>query len=312
MKRVLFTVCLLASFVFLSLSAVAQRVETEGELFNKISKLTQTKKADDQEKAYKLSKTFLQKFGSGDSAEVKKIKEFVANYEMVKLGNLVDGGKTAEAFAFGKEILAANPENARVLMILAYAGHQASTTKQDKSFAKDSIEFAKTSVKLFGENKLPKDFAPFADQSEATAMMYYVVGSFLIDSDMPEAANNFYKVITIESKVKNTAYPYYIIAFNLNNKFTKKLDEYNAKHGKKATEDDAMRADGDKLEKLAGAMMEYYARAAKLGETEKNPNAAGWKARFSQVYVALKQSETGMNEYYDKILTQPLTDPSTF
>ena len=85
----------------------------------------------------------------------------------------------------------------------------------------------------------------------------------------------------------------------------------NTKHGKKTSEDDAMRADGDKLEKLAAVMMEYYARAAKLGETEKNPNAAGWKARFSQVYVALKQSETGMNDYYDKILTTPLTDPST-
>ena len=197
-------------------------------------------------------------------------------------------------------------------MLLAFAGYQALIKKQDKSFGKDSIDYAATTLKLFGENKLPKEFAPFTDQAEATATMYYITGSFLIDSDLPTSASNFYKVLTIESKLKNSAYPYYVIAYNFDKKFEKALADFNLKHGKKTSEDAEMQADGDKLEKLATGMMEYYARAAKLGEAEKHPSAANWKSRFSQVYTAVKQSEAGMNEYYDKILTMPLSDPTTF
>ena len=312
MKRFVFTVCLMFSVMLFGASVFAQRVETEGELFNKISKLTQTKKADDQAKAYQLSKIFLQKFGKGDSAEVKKIKDFVANYEMVALGKLVDEGKTAEAFAFGKQMLAVNPDNADATMLLAYAGYQALIKKQDQSFSADSMIYTKKTLQLIGDNKPPKNFAPFADKAETTAMMYYITGSFLIDSALPEAANNFYKSVQTESKVKNSAYPYYIIAFNYEKKFEKATMDFDAKHGKKTTEDDAMRADNANLEKLLNAMMDAYARATKLGEAEKHPSVATWKARFSQIYTFLKSSDAGMNEYLDKVLTTTMPDPSTF
>lgn len=312
MQKILFTFVFLASVAVFGVSASAQKVETEGELFQKISKLTNTKKADDQEKAYKLSKTFLQKFGNGTSNEVKKIKDFVANYERFKLGNLIETDKTAEAFAFGKEILSGNPENSEVTMLLALVGYNALTKKQDKSFGKDSIEYAKTTLKFFGENKIPKDFAPFANQNEATAYMYYIQGSFLIDSNPQESANNFYKSLSFDSKIKEISYPYYIIAYNYNLIFDKLSKDFEAKHGKKTTEDDAMKADNARLEKLLNLLLDSYGKAAKLGEIEKNANAAGWKQRFSQIYAFIKQSETGMNEYYDKILSQPLADPSTF
>ena len=66
-----------------------------------------------------------------------------------------------------------------VTMLLAYVGYKASTKKQDKSFAKDSIEYAKTHVKLFGENKIPEDFAPFANQNrKQRLMMYYIRAVF--------------------------------------------------------------------------------------------------------------------------------------
>jgi hypothetical protein len=223
MKRFLFTIGLLVSLTF---AASAQRVETEGEMFQKISKLTQTKKADDQEKAYKLSKTFLEKFGKGTSEEVKKIKDFVANYERFKLGNLIEADKTAEVFALGKEMLASNPENSEVTMLLATAGFNALTKKQDKSFGSDTIEYAKQTLKLFGENKLPKDFAPFTNQTEATAYMYYIAGNFLVDSNPQEAANNFYKAVGFDSKIKNLSYPYYIIAYNYNLIYDKLSKDY--------------------------------------------------------------------------------------
>ncbi len=312
MKKILFIVGLIFSVAILSLSTVAQRVETEGELFQKISNLTKTKKADDQEKAYKLSKTFLQKFGKGDSEEVKKIKDFVANYERIKLGNLISAGKTAEAFALGKEILAGNAENSEITMLLTFAGFEALEKKQDKSFVKDSTEYAKTTLKLFGESKLPKDFAPFTNQVEATAMMYYAIGRFLVDDDLSEAANHYYKSLQFDSKLKTFAIPYYYIAASYHKKYEKLSADFEAKYGNKPIEGEEMRAANAKLEKLLNLMMDAYARAAKLGEAQNISTAANWKKIFSQIYTGLKQSEAGMQEYYDKVLTQPLADPSTF
>lgn len=312
MKKFIFTFCLLVSFALLSLSAVGQKVETEGELFQKISKLTQTKKADDQDKAYKLSKTYLERFGKDDSENAKKIKAFVENHEIAKLGKLIDDGKTGEAFAFGKEILATNPENVVVTMELALAGLQASEKKKDKSFGKDSINYAKTTLRLFGENKAPKTFAPLADQNEATAMMYYIVGVFSADDNLPEAANNFYKAVQYESKIKSSSLPYIYIALHYHKIYQNLADEFEKKYANKPTSDKEANAANERLGKLLNLMMDAYARAAKIGEAQKMEEAANWKGIFTQIYKGVNQSETGMNEYYDKILSQPLPDPSTF
>ncbi len=312
MKNFLFTIGLIVSFSLLSLSAVAQKVETENDLFQKIAKLTQTKKPDDRDKAYGLAKTYVERFGKEDTENVKKIKEFIANYEPDKLGKLIDDGKTGEAFKFGKEVLASNPENPVVTMELALAGLQALEKKKDKSFGKDSIEYAKTTLRLFGENKAPKSFAPFADQNEATAMMYYIIGNFLADDNLPEAAHNFYKSVQYQSKIKDSSIPYYYIALNYHKIYEKLSAEFEQKYANKPSDDKDGQAANERLGKLLDRMMDAYARAAKIGEAQKLESAANWKTIFTQIYKGIKQSETGMNEYYDKILSQPMLDPSTF
>lgn len=311
MKRSLFTFGLLVSFAFFSFSAVAQKVETETDLFQKISKLTQTKKADDQDKAYQLSKTYLERFGKDESENVKKIRTFVENHETAKLGKLIDDGKTSEAFSFGKEVLARSPENATITMELALAGLQALERKKDKTFGKDTIEYAKTTLRLFGENKTPKTFAPFADQNEASAMMYYAVGSFLTDDNLPEAANNFYKSLQYQSRLKDSYVPYFYIALNYHKIYEKLSAEFEQKYANKSTDDKEAQAANDKLGKVLDRMMDAYARAAKIGESQKVEAAANWKTIFTQVYKGINQSETGMNEYYDNIFSKPLLDPST-
>lgn len=312
MKNFVASVLVFGVLAFSISYASAQKKEDQNEMFNKIAKLTQTKKPEDQEKAYKLGKSFLEKFGDQDSENVKKIREFVANYEMQKIAKLFDEGKTAELFEFGKEILADNPENADVTMTLATGGYMALLKKQDKTFMTESLGYARTTLRLLSENKLPKSFAPFENQAEATAMMYNIIGSFLIETDLKESANNYYKAVSIDSKIKTTAYPYYIIAYYYDKTFEKLAKDFEAKHGAKRTEDAAMKADNAKLEKLLGMMMDAYARAAKLGEAEKHPSAPNWKNRFSQIYKYLKQSDAGMSEYLDKVFSSPMPDPNTF
>lgn len=310
MKLFASAVCLLFLSSFLAVSTFAQKVETEGELFAKISRLTLTKKTDDREKAYQLSKVFLAKFGSKNDEETKKVKEFVATYEMASLGQKIDEGKTAEAFAFGKEILIREPENSFVTANLAYAGYQVFQTKKDKTFSQDSVQFAKQTLKLYEAKKLPKSFEPFTDEAEATALMYYIVGHFSFETNPKESAQNFYKAVQFNSKIKNDSFPYLIIARSYEVEFAAAAKAFDTKYPAGSNQTAEMKADEAKLFKLMDGMQDAYARAIKLGETGNAPTLAEWKQRYAQIYEFNKGSDKGSAEFLANVLNTPMPDPN--
>lgn len=296
----------------LSVSIFAQSKESKDETYNKIAKLTQSKKAEDADKAYGMSKDFLAKFGKDDDEKTKKIRAFSDNYRNNAFNKKLDEVKTAEAFAVGKEILAQEPENIYVTMNLAYAGFDAQQKNKDKSFGADSVQYAKQTLRLIDAGKLPKTFTPFKDQAEATAFMYYVIGNFSLDSNSKDAAYNFYKAVGYESKIKTDSFPYYAIAANYEKEYAKQATDYQTKFAAKTNEDDEMKAAQAKLDKVVGNMLDAYARAIKYGEAEKNPQLATWKQRFAEVYKFLKKSDAGMNEYLASQPNTPLPDPTAF
>ncbi len=296
--------------VVLTVSVFAQDKETKDQSFNKIAKLTQTKKPEDADKAYQLGKDYLAKYGKDDDDKTKKIKAFADNYRNSAFNKKLDETKTAEAIAIGKEILAQEPENTYVTMNLAYAGFDALQKNKNKSFAADSIVYAKQTLTLIDAGKPPKAFQPFKDQTEATAFMYYIIGNFSLDSDMKEAARNFYKSVQYDSRIKTDSYPYYVIAAYYEKEYAKAATDFQAKYAAKTTQDAEMKAAKDKLDKLVGNMLDAYARAIKFGEAQKNPSLATWKQRFTDIYKFLKKSDAGMNEYLASQPNTALPDPS--
>ncbi|MEO8073720.1 MAG: hypothetical protein ABI686_10835 [Acidobacteriota bacterium] len=311
MKKLASIFCLSFLTMALSVSAFAQKTQSKDELLNKIAKMSQTKKSEDQDKAYQMSKDYLAQYGNDNDENAKKIKEFVEKYRASALNKKLDEGKTAEAFALGKEILAQEPENSYVTMNLAYGGYEALTKKKDKSFAADSLKYANQTLSLFEAGKLPKTFQPFSNQAEATALMYYIVGSFAVDDNNKEAAQNFYKALQYDSKIKNTAYPYYYIALNYEQEYAKAAKAFQDKYGTQVKEDDAMKAENAKLEKLLDRMLNSYARLVKIAQTENNPNSAAWKQRYLEIYKFVKQSDAGADEYLSDAASKPIPDPSS-
>ncbi|HEY0426960.1 MAG TPA: hypothetical protein VGC76_04060 [Pyrinomonadaceae bacterium] len=309
MKLFSAAICLLFLTSFLTLPVFAQKVETEGELFNQISALTKTKKADDQEKAYQLGKDFISKFGKNNDDEVKKVREFMETYEIAFVGRKIDEGKTAEAFTFGKEVMTQEPDNAHLAMTLAYAGYLALVNKKDKSLGQDSIQFAQKALQLLNDKKLPSNFQPFTDQDDATAMMYYTIATFSVDSNLSDAAQNFYKSLQYNTKVKNNSYPYYIIAFNYEKQYEKAAKDFDAKYGAATTSTAEMRTAEASLEKLLGNMQDAYARAVKLGEAENAPKVNEWKQRYAQIYSFIKGSDAGSAEFLANVLATPMPAP---
>lgn len=302
--------CLLLLSSFLTIAVFAQRVETEGELFAKISSLTKTKKQDDQDKAYQLSKVFLAKFGTQTDEETTKVKEFVEKYEMATLGKRIEEGKIAEAFTFGKDVLSRNPENAHITSNLAYAGYQAFQTKKDKTFAQDSVQYAKQTLQLFEAKKLPKSFEPFTDEADATALMYYIIGHLSFETDLPGAAQNFYKAVQYTSRIKNNSFPYYIIAYNYEKEYEKAAKSFEEKYGSAASQTAEMKTEEAKLEKMLTKMQDAYARAVKLGEKDNPSSVPSWKQRYEQVYAFVNGSDKGSADFLANVMTTPMPDPN--
>lgn len=302
---------LLLLILVLTFSAFAQDNGSKDELFGKIAKLTQTKKPADQEKAYQLAKEYMAKFGKDNDDHTKKIKDFVDKYKLAAFDKKLNEKMTAEAFVIGKEILAQEPENSYVTMNLAYGGYEALLKKKDMSFGDESIKFSKQTLSLFEAGKLPKNFEPFKDQAEATALMYYIIGNFLLESNSKEAAQNFYKTVQYESQFKKNSYPYYGISFYYEKEYQKAATEYQAKYGNITTETSETKAAQAKLEKMLDRMLDAYSRAIKIGEAEKNTSIETWKKRFADIYKFRFQGETGMTEYLAKTPDTPLPDPNT-
>jgi hypothetical protein len=310
MKNFARTVGFLFITAALTVSIFAQNKESKDETYSKIAKLTQTKKSEDADKAYLMSKDFLAKYGKDDDDKTKKIKAFSDNYRNNAFNKKLDETKTAEAFAIGKEILTQEPENTYVTMNLAYAGFDAMQKNKDKAFGADATAYAKQTLSLLDAGKLPKTFQPFKDQTEATAFMYYVIGNFAIDSDLKAAAQNFYKAAGYTSKIKTDSFPYYVIAAYYEKEYARQATDFQSKYGAKTTEDAEMKAANAKIEKLIGNMLDAYTRAIKFGEAEKNANLAAWKQRFTDIYKFLKKSDAGMSEYLASEPNIALPDPS--
>lgn len=310
MKKFINAASVLVLTMIFALSALAQSNGKKAEMFGKIAKLSQTKKPEDQQKAYEMSKDFIAQFGKDDDDQVKKIKDFVEKYKVSMFNKNLDDGKTAEAFALGKEILAQEPENTYIIMNLAYGGYDAFNKRKDKSFSTDAVSYAKQALSLFEAGKLPTTFDPFKSQAEATATMYYIIGSFGVESDPVEAAKNFYKSLQYDSKIKNTSYPYYVIAYSYEKAYEKMAKNYQELMTKNASETELL-AEQDKMNLVVDRMLDAYARAIKVAETDNNPGKADWKKRFTDVYKYRKQSDSGMDEYLNSVMSKPLPDPNT-
>lgn len=311
MKKIINAASLVVLTLVFTLSAFAQNSnEKKNEAYNKIAKLSQTKKPEDQEKAFNLGKDFLAQYGKeGSDEQVKKIKDFIEKYRISLFNKKLDEGKTAEAFALGREILAQEPENTYVVMNLAYGGYDALNKRKDKSFDSDSINYARQAISLMEGGKLPTTFEPFKNQADAAGVMYYVIGSFQMDSDPQEAAKNFYKALQYDSQIKDSSYAYFAIAYGYEKAYEKLANEYQAK-APKASEAE-LKEMQDKLMKVADRMLDAYARAIKFAETDNNSAREEWKRRFAEVYKYRNGSETGMNEYLNSAATKPLPDPKT-
>ncbi len=292
-------------------SAFAQTSRSKDELIKEIATLSNTKKPEDLEKAYQAGKQFLARFGKDTDNTVKKVRDFVQKYQESAFYKAVDASNFAVAFPLGKEILAEKPDFTEVHLNLAYAGYLASGTTGGKVYAEDTIASAKKAAHLLEGGSTPKTFAPYHNKNEALAFMYFIDGSISFDKDKTGSAANIYKATLIESPVKSSSLPYYMIAAFYEDVYKKAAAELKAKEAAKASEGE-IKGLTIRAGQAVDLMMDAYARTVTLAETEKHPNAGAWRGRLTEIYKFKMKTEDGLAGYITAANAKPLPDPGKF
>ncbi len=306
----LFSVAALVMAATLFISVInAQKPPTKEELLKQIATLTNTKKPDDAEKAYQLGKECLAKFPNDKDDNLKKVKDCFGKYRINKFYAAVDGNKFANAFTYGHEILADEPNNTEVIVNLAYSGYMASATPEGGKLMDETISMARKGLKLLNEGVLPKSFAPFTSKEETTAYMYFIDGSLMLAKEPKTAVGNIYKAIQINSPVKNTALPYYSIASYYEDIYMKMSADLKSKAAATKLSDAEFKAETDKINGVVDLMMDAYARTVTRAEKEKNPGLAQWKDRLVQIYKFRNKTETGIDGYIISANSSTMPDP---
>lgn len=297
-----------------STSAVAQKPKSKDEAIKEIAALLATKKPEDTAKAYPLAKDFLVRFAKdnkdGKDKVIPQVKAFVEGYRDNSFYASVDDGKFADAFALGKEILGDRPDDVAVMLNLAHAGYKSLGANRDKTYAEDTIAFAKKAAQALESGSPAKSYAPFKDKDDAMAWMNYIPGFMLLDKDTKESAIYIYKATTFNSTIKDSSLPYYLISAYYEDVYAKLSTDLKARVAAKTIGDAELKAANERVTKSIELMMDAYARAYTKGEAEKNPNAAQWMGRLVQIYKFTNKTEEGLKEYVKLLILTPMPDPS--
>jgi hypothetical protein len=312
MKRLLMAATTLCLTAFVAMNAFAQKQKSKDEYLKEISTLSKTKKPDDTEKAYQLSKEFVAKFPNEDSENARKLKDFIKRYRESSFFKSFEDKKYPEFFATGKEIMAEDPNNVEIAMNLGYGGYDVVSKINAKTYADDSLKYCKLTLQLMEKGIVPANFSPFKTKDEATAWMYYIIGFFSADKDLREAAINFYKSTLYESQVKSTSQPYYVIAIFYEKVYEKAANELNEKVKARAISDADLKTANEKVDTIIDRMMDAYARAIARGEVEKNPSVADWNNRLLVVYKFRRKSDAGFYTFVARVNNSQMPDPAGF
>lgn len=275
----------------------------------------------DQAKAYEDSKKYLAcpapaQVDESQQKIIDYLKNFVAKYEEADKKNrfrklLYVDKKYPEAYALGKEILAAEPENVRVLVDLGANGY---LVVKDPALAAESVEYAKRAMQMLDAGKTVDDWQPLTSKEVAVAYMNYTIGALSLEKDPATALKHLLKAAQFETPLKKSPYTYaYIAGAYETGPYAKLSDEYKMKfQGKDETPESKLALAN--IHQIVDRMIDAYARAVALAGSDANFSAAktGWNDSLTQWYKFRNNDKTdGMSELVAGILSKPLPPEPT-
>jgi hypothetical protein len=274
---------------------------------------------DDQAKAYEDAKKYLAcPAGEVNEAQTKIIeylKKFVTAYELAlkkaafNKAMYVDM-KYPEAYALGKELLAIEPDNVKIMVDMGANGY---LVANNPSLATESLDYATKSLQLLDSGKTVEDWQPLAGKDVATAYLNYTIGTLTLQKDPSAALKYLLKAAQFETPLKKSPFTYaYIAGAYETGPYAKQSDAYKQTFAGKDETPESKLALAN-INQLVDRMIDGYARAVALAgsDTKFAAQKPVWTESLTNYYKYRNTNETGMSELVAGILSKPLPPEPT-
>ena len=186
MKKIINTLAVCVSLVVLAAPAFGQTAPAPSAACTEEAKTaTYTEftalRTTDATKAYEAAKKYLACPATTEDQYIAYLKKWVAAYEKearkLKMPALIyNDKKYLEGIALGKEILADEPENLRVIIDLGYGGYLGAVNLKNEGMNSDALNNARKAIQMIEAGKAPASWAPFKGKEDTLAYLYDVVG----------------------------------------------------------------------------------------------------------------------------------------
>ena len=280
------------------------------------------KRTTDQAKAYDDAKKYLA-CPPGEVTEAQQkiidyLKKWVAAYEEGTKKNrylvlLYNDKKYPEAYAAGKENLATDPDNLKVLVHLGANGYLVAPLK-NPTLSAEALEDAKKALSQLEAGKTLDDWQPLTSKDVAVAYLNYTIGTLTLESDPSSAIKNLIKAAQFETPLKQSPYTYgYIAGAYETGPYAKQSEEYKTKYSGKDETPESKLALAN-INQIIDRMIDGYARAVALsGSDPKYAQQKGvWNESLTTWYkYRNNNTTTGMDTMLAGILSKPLPPEPT-
>lgn len=279
---------------------------------------------NDQAKAYEDAKKYLA-CPTTDVTEAQQkiidyLKKWSTAYEKGMRGIrfrtlLYNDRKYPEAYALGKEILADEPDNTKVLVDLGANGYLVATLK-NPSLNAEALEHAKKALQAVESNtgKPIEDWAPLQSRDVAIAYLNYTIGALSLEKDPGTALKHLMKAAQFETPLKKSPFTYaYIAGAYETGEYAKQSEEYKRLYSGKDETPESKLALAN-INQLVDRMIDGYARAVALAGTDAAFTAQKtvWNDSLTQWYkFRNNDKEDGLKELLAGILSKPLPPEPT-
>ena len=226
---------------------------------------------------------------------------------------LYNDKKYPEAYALGKEILTAQPENLKVMIDLGANGYLVGPLN-NPALSAEALEHARKALAALDSGKTVEDWKPLTGKDVAVAYLNYSIGALSLQNDPSNALKFLLKAAQFETPLKKSPYTYaYIAGAYETGPYLKMSEEYKLKYGGKdeTPESKLMLAN---INQLIDRMIDGYARAVAAAGTDASftqPKAV-WNESLTTWYKYRNNNQTtGLDQMVAGILSKPLPPEPT-
>lgn len=264
----------------------------------------------DTAKANELAKKWLAcPETAGEEQQAAYLKNFVTLFEKAnrkaQITDLVYAKKDyVKAFELGKQVLAEEPENLKVLIDLAYGGY----ASKNPALSADSLSYAQKAIRMIESGKTLESWTPYMSKDDTLGYLYNATGSLNLQKDPGLALKDFLKAAQFNGKISKLPATYATIAQTYEaSAYAKLASDYEANYkGKDETPESKLAVEN--INQVVDRMIDAYARAVALAgnEPSEQANKKLWMEQLTIWYKYRNKSDAGLNELIAGILSKPL------